>query len=142
MKNNDFASAKSTSFEQIPVVDISEIHTKDGFEKTAIELVHIARSIGFFYIKGHGISPELISQAFNASKRFFELPLDAKSSIEVDVNQRGWMGQGMAQLEGAKHMMQKKYFFGDGMLMLMIKMLFQEYLWSSQTNGLIMLRHS
>ena len=74
MKNNDFASAKSTSFEQIPVVDISEIHTKDGFEKTAIELVRIARSIGFFYIKGHGISPELISQAFNASKRFFELP--------------------------------------------------------------------
>jgi len=51
MKNNDFASAKSTSFEQIPVVDISEIHTKDGFEKTAIELVHIARSIGFFLYK-------------------------------------------------------------------------------------------
>ena len=45
MINNDFASAKSTSFEQIPVVDISEIHTKDGFEKIAIELVHIARSI-------------------------------------------------------------------------------------------------
>ncbi|MDB4079123.1 isopenicillin N synthase family oxygenase, partial [Amylibacter sp.] len=111
MINNDFASAKSTNFEQIPVVDISEIHTKDGFEKTAIELVHIARSIGFFYIKGHGISPELISQAFNASKRFFELPLDAKSSIEVDANQRGWMGQGMAQLEGAKTHDAKEVFF-------------------------------
>ena len=111
MKNNDFASAKSTSFEQIPVVDISEIHTKDGFEKSAIELVHIARSIGFFYIKGHGISPKLISQAFNASKRFFELPLDAKSSIKVDANQRGWMGQGMAQLEGAKTHDAKEVFF-------------------------------
>jgi len=64
MINNDFASAKSTSFEQIPVVDISEIHTKDGFEKIAIELVHIARSIGFFYIKGHGISPEINFASF------------------------------------------------------------------------------
>ena len=29
-------------------------------------------------------------------------------------------------------MMLKKYFFGDGMLMLMIRTSFQEYLWSSK----------
>ena len=111
MTNNDFAKAQSTSFEKIPIIDISDIHTESGFEKIATELVHVARSIGFFYIKGHNISPELISSAFNASKRFFELPSDIKSSVEVDINQRGWMGQGMAQLEGSKTHDAKEVFF-------------------------------
>ena len=111
MSNSDFASAQSTSFEKIPIIDISDIHTESGFEKVATELVQVARSIGFFYIKGHDISPELISSAFNASKRFFELPSDIKSSVEVDINQRGWMGQGMAQLEGSKTHDAKEVFF-------------------------------
>ena len=111
MTKSDFASAKSTSFDKIPVIDISEIHSESSFKKIANELVHTARSVGFFYIKGHGISSELTSQAFYASKRFFELPLDAKSSIEVDINQRGWMGQGMAQLEGSKTHDAKEVFF-------------------------------
>ena len=48
MSNSDFASAQSTSFEKIPIIDISDIHTESGFEKVATELVQVARSIGFF----------------------------------------------------------------------------------------------
>ena len=111
MSNSDFASAKSTSFDQIPVIDISEINTNDGFEKIAHELVHTAKTVGFFYIKGHGISPNLTAQAFAASERFFALPPADKATIAVDVNQRGWMGQGMTQLEGAKTHDAKEVFF-------------------------------
>ena len=81
MTKNDFASAKSISFDKIPIIDISEIYTKNGFEKVANELVQTAISIGFFYIKGHGVSLDLITQAFKASKMFFELPLEKKASI-------------------------------------------------------------
>ena len=81
MTKNDFASAKSISFDKIPIIDISEIYTENGFEKVANELVQTARSIGFFYIKGHGVSLDLITQAFKASKMFFELPLEKKASL-------------------------------------------------------------
>ena len=111
MTSNDFASAESTSFDQIPVIDISNIQTEDGFEEIAHKLVHIAKTVGFFYIIGHGISPNFIAQAFAASERFFALPVAEKSTIAVDVNQRGWMGQGMTQLEGAKTHDAKEVFF-------------------------------
>ena len=119
MTKSDFASAKSTSFDKIPIIDISEIYTENGFEKVANELVQTARSIGFFYIKGHGVSLDLITQAFKASKMFFELPLEKKASIKVDVNQRGWMGKGMTKLEGAKtHDSKEDFFWGwDAILM-------------------------
>lgn len=111
MTQNDFASAKSIPFDQIPVIDISRINTEDGFEKIAHDLVHTAKTVGFFYIKGHGVSPNLIAQAFAASEKFFALPTTDKSSISVDVNQRGWMGQGMTRLEGAKTHDAKEVFF-------------------------------
>ena len=51
MSNSDFASAQSTSFEKIPIIDISDIHTESGFEKIATELVHVARINRFFLYK-------------------------------------------------------------------------------------------
>jgi len=107
----DFAAAKTVDFEQIPVVDISNIHTKDGFGRIAQELVKTAEEIGFFYIKGHGIDPRQIENAFAASKRFFALSSADKSSVAVNTHQRGWMGQGMAKLEGAKTHDAKEVFF-------------------------------
>ena len=111
MSDPVFASAKATSFDQIPVIDISGIERKDEFANIANQLVHTAKTVGFFYIKGHGISEQLINQAFAASKRFFDLPVNDKSTIAVNVNQRGWMGQGMTQLEGSKTHDAKEVFF-------------------------------
>ena len=39
MTKNDFASAKSISFDKIPIIDISEIYTKNGFEKVFLDLI-------------------------------------------------------------------------------------------------------
>ncbi len=111
MSDPVFASAKATSFDQIPVIDISGIESEDEFTKIANQLVHTARTVGFFYIKGHGISEQLINQALAASKRFFALPKSDKATITVDINQRGWMGQGMTQLEGSKTHDAKEVFF-------------------------------
>jgi isopenicillin N synthase-like dioxygenase len=111
MTIRDFASAETTHFDKIPVIDISEIHTEVGFEKISRKLIETAKSVGFFYITGHGIPSQLITQAFAASERFFELSVADKSSVAVSVNQRGWMGQGMTQLEGAKTHDAKEVFF-------------------------------
>ena len=69
--------------------------------------------MGFFYISGHGIAPELMEQAFAVSRDFFALPLSAKSTVSVDQHQRGWMATGMARLEGAKtHDLKEVFFWG------------------------------
>jgi len=111
MKGSKFASAKSTSFEEIPVIDISGMKTEKGFIQIAEQMAVTAKKVGFFYIKGHEISPILVEQAFAASRRFFNLPLSKKLSISVDKNQRGWMNLGMAKLEGSKTHDAKEVFF-------------------------------
>ena len=111
MRTSKFASAKSTSFEEIPVIDISLIQTEKGFIQIAEKLVNNAKTIGFFYITGHGISSKLVEQAFAASRRFFEKPKSEKSTVTVNMNQRGWMDQGMAKLEGSKTYDSKEVFF-------------------------------
>jgi len=111
MISSKFASAKSTGFDEIPIIDISAIQTDEDFVRIAEQLVHTAKTVGFFYITGHGISAKLIEQALMTSKRFFELPASKKSTVAVDKNQRGWMAQGMAQLEGSKTHDAKEVFF-------------------------------
>ncbi|MGB0893602.1 MAG: isopenicillin N synthase family dioxygenase [Parashewanella sp.] len=47
------------------------------------DLGFAARNVGFFYLKGHGVSPERQQQIFSLSKRFFSLPLEDKVSVEM-----------------------------------------------------------
>lgn len=107
----EYAKAGLVNFEDIPVIDLGNIETEHGRALIAAELVHTAKTIGFFYISNHGISPEICAKAFAASRRFFALPVSDKTSIEVNQHQRGWMAQGMANLEGSKTYDAKEVFF-------------------------------
>ncbi|MEH6404075.1 MAG: 2-oxoglutarate and iron-dependent oxygenase domain-containing protein [Sneathiella sp.] len=97
----------------IPIVDVSAFKngSLDQKKKIAKEIRKTAENSGFFYISGHGIAPSLIEQAFATSKRFFALDQGQKSEICVDTNQRGWMAEGLATLEGSKTHDAKEIFF-------------------------------
>ncbi|WP_417205206.1 isopenicillin N synthase family dioxygenase [Antarctobacter sp.] len=64
----------------LPVVDLSGLFTGDAADKArvAAELGDAARTSGFFYINGHGISQALIDAVFAASKAFHEKPRSYK----------------------------------------------------------------
>jgi isopenicillin N synthase-like dioxygenase len=106
----DFAKT-SANFDSIPIVDLSEIKTKNGFSRIAQELIETAEKSGFFYVSNHGIDQDIIDQAFAASQSFFNLSDAEKSTISVNQKQRGWMAQGMTNLEGAKTHDAKEVFF-------------------------------
>ncbi len=38
---------------------------------------------GFFYIKGHGVSPSLIDEVFHQSRVFFALPMEQKLAVTM-----------------------------------------------------------
>jgi len=97
----------------IPIVDVSPFKngSLDQKKRIAKEIRETAENSGFFYITGHGIPKELTERAFATSKRFFALDQKQKEEISVNKNQRGWMAQGMATLEGSKSYDAKEIFF-------------------------------
>ena len=71
------------SDEEIPTLDIASYlaGAPDGREASAAQLRDISKTVGFFYLKGHGIPQELIDRVFEQSRRFHALPLEAKTKI-------------------------------------------------------------
>src|SRR5262249_5740052 len=50
------------------------------------------RDTGFFYVRGHGISDEVLARLDAASRRFFVLPRAAKERIAMERGGRAWRG--------------------------------------------------
>lgn len=113
MTDIDFASAAHLGADAIPVIDISG--ALDGTDVAGVaQAIHAAATeVGFFYISGHGIAPEVMEQAFAVTRDFFALPLADKESVSVGTDQRGWMAAGMSKLQGAKtHDLKEVFFWG------------------------------
>lgn len=109
----DYASAARVDAADIPVVDLSAIGTAGGRDAIATALVRAASDIGFFYVAGHNVPQQMCEAAMAASRQFFELPEDLKAGISIDQHQRGWMAQGLANLEGsATHDAKEVFFWG------------------------------
>jgi isopenicillin N synthase-like dioxygenase len=74
--------------DQIPVIDLapSFLEGRDGAKAVAWEIHKAARENGFFYVGNHGVSPALVSGQFAWAKRFFDLPIEAKLSINMKLS--------------------------------------------------------
>ncbi|KZT35226.1 Clavaminate synthase-like protein [Sistotremastrum suecicum HHB10207 ss-3] len=77
--------AKATSFDQIPVVDLSNANSPNLEARRAIAqaIKEACTKVGFFYVKNHGVSASLVETAFAAGKNFFDLPIDEKMKIDI-----------------------------------------------------------
>jgi isopenicillin N synthase-like dioxygenase len=71
------------SDEEIPTLDISPYLSgkPDGCATVAAKLREISSTVGFFYLKGHGIREDLIERLFEQSRRFHALPIEVKTKI-------------------------------------------------------------
>lgn len=66
---------------QLPIIDLDlflNAATPDLRQNTAAELVDACRKYGFVYVKGHGVPPNELEQAFSISKKFYALPTEEK----------------------------------------------------------------
>ncbi|KZO98945.1 2OG-Fe-II oxygenase [Calocera viscosa TUFC12733] len=68
------------SFTQIPIVDISSLSSPSPSARADVAhaLALACERVGFLYITGHGVSPELIEETFGAAKEYFDMPLERK----------------------------------------------------------------
>ncbi|KAJ5779446.1 Oxoglutarate/iron-dependent dioxygenase [Penicillium paradoxum] len=71
----------------IPVVDFAGWNTESGRQRIAQEIVTACKNVGFVHIVNHSLPESMLDEAFNWSKRFFELPQDEKLKAP---HPKGW----------------------------------------------------
>jgi len=83
----------------LPVLDLSllegTVAQRQGFFE---ELRNAARDVGFFYLTGHGIDSELLSQVQQHSRQFFALPDADKAAVGM-INSPHFRGYNRAASE-------------------------------------------
>ena len=59
----------------LPVLDLSRLDRGPAERQAFLEeLGHTARTVGFFYVSGHGVPDALVRDVLALSRRFFSLP--------------------------------------------------------------------
>lgn len=66
----------------IPVIDLAP-EGPGPEHRTAEEISDACRQTGFFVVRGHGIAREVFDDAYDASMRFFRLPLENKHEFPM-----------------------------------------------------------
>jgi isopenicillin N synthase-like dioxygenase len=85
----------SQSGKNLPVIDMSSLYDRSDKRehlRVAVQIEDACRSTGFFYIVGHGVSPETLAALDTASRRFFSLPNGEKNQIAMAHGGRAWRG--------------------------------------------------
>ncbi|ORX96104.1 Clavaminate synthase-like protein [Basidiobolus meristosporus CBS 931.73] len=72
--------------ELIPVLDLSLWVSSDLNKKRLFlqSLRHALIHVGFFYVKNHAVSPELMAGILQQTKEFFNLPIEEKQSLKME----------------------------------------------------------
>ncbi|AJP71113.1 isopenicillin N synthase family dioxygenase [Sphingomonas hengshuiensis] len=95
----------SVALESLPVIDLSPLgEGPEGLAHVAAEIGRACRTIGFFYIRDHGISHAMLEDIYARSAAFFALPLAQKSALTIanSMNNRGYAGMESESLDPSK----------------------------------------
>ena len=98
----DIEPARAARRGEIPVIDISCLFTNDVSEmrSTADQIKSACERIGFFYIVNHGVPQQIVDNAFEESRRFFDQSETFKQRLLFDSNDRGYKGPGNIAIPG------------------------------------------
>lgn len=90
----------------LPIIDISQLYGDEpsAWQTVAEQIDHACRQWGFFYIKGHPISPARIAEVLDNAQRFFALPVEEKLKIDITQTRhhRGYGAVATEQLDPTK----------------------------------------
>lgn len=77
----------------LPVVDVGPLVRGTGEDAAVAEAIDAAcREVGFFYVDGHGVDPQLRRRLDDLSRRFLALPEEEKRAIAMGRAGRAWRG--------------------------------------------------
>ncbi|MCT2398799.1 isopenicillin N synthase family dioxygenase [Novosphingobium mangrovi (ex Huang et al. 2023)] len=92
--------------DNLPIIDLAPMLNDEpgGLERVATEIGEAARTIGFFYVRNHGVDEGLIDALYALAVEFFALPLEEKEKLSIAKvgNNRGYAGVGTESLDPEK----------------------------------------
>ena len=111
----NYAQAKEIAATTIPVIDMAPLHegTVGSARDIARQLLDAAETIGFFYVRNHGLPQDLLARTDAVARRFFSLPLEEKQKVKVAPWHRGYIKIGEAKMyAGAKIDLKESFIWG------------------------------
>jgi isopenicillin N synthase-like dioxygenase len=86
--------AGPTAFTSIPTIDLSDFRRIASRTDVARQVDRACSEVGFFYLTGHNISPDLLGRTWQQARKFFCLPMKEKSKLHLSLSsaQRGYFG--------------------------------------------------
>jgi len=86
-------SPLSTVGEEIPIIDIGPLiaGAVGAVDEVAEQIHRACTEIGFFFVVNHGMDASVVARTFDASQRFFSLPLEEKIKVRMNRHQCGYM---------------------------------------------------
>ncbi|MGZ4694355.1 MAG: 2-oxoglutarate and iron-dependent oxygenase domain-containing protein, partial [Acidimicrobiales bacterium] len=78
--------------DELPVIDVSSAVAGEPSAELATQIDQACRTMGFFYVVGHGIPAELVDRLDGLARRFFALDDDEKARIAMARGGRAWRG--------------------------------------------------
>jgi len=99
--------------DEVPVLDLTPLNAGGDIASLASILRHACETIGFFYVKNHGIPQEVFDGVFDATRRYFALPEAQRMAHRMDERfRRGFMPQGINQHPGYAPDLKESYEIG------------------------------
>ena len=84
----------------VPVLDMAPLMRNKDTSHLVRELQAACEGTAFFYAINHGVPQPTIDAAVEASRRFFEQPIDVRMKVEKDQFHRGYLPAGTTQYPG------------------------------------------
>ena len=83
-------SARKLDLDSIPIIDIADLKHIDRDKRiaVAVQIREACEHVGFFYVKNHGVSEELLSEVYAAAREFFALPAEEKLIVDISKSDR------------------------------------------------------
>ncbi|XP_023638406.1 2-oxoglutarate-Fe(II) type oxidoreductase [Capsella rubella] len=86
MEDKTQEEASTINVSSLTCIDL----TNSNLHQSALSLKQACLDCGFFYVTNHGLSEELRDEAFEQSKKFFDLPLEEKMKVLRNGKHRGY----------------------------------------------------
>ena len=111
-------SVRPATREDIALLDLTPLTEGGDLRALAKELDRACKTIGFFYVANHGIPEDVSRSIFEATKRYFDIPLAERMTHLMDDRlRRGFMPQGINQHPGFAPDLKESYEIGTDLPM-------------------------
>lgn len=110
-----YAEVNDIAASAIPIIDVAPLFSaeKGALARVAAEMLGASESIGFFYVRNHGVPRTLVDAVVEDAFAFFRRAQDEKLRVRVSPQHRGFIPVGEAKMyRGARVDLKESYIWG------------------------------